>query len=188
MVSRESATGIPAGCDGVEVTPASYLTTTLILSPNAYSTLTIEMDAYSVQCPTDQSIHPDIVTFLQSFYSVSDTPGETEKYVDMFTEDATFVLASKKAAGHSEITTLRQGMWEAVASRKHQLFQIFPFGKGSDELMLYGTVALQLKNGGSAEIDWAARAELVRSAPDGKYRFKYYQVYLDTGAAAAYKK
>ncbi|WAO92398.1 Hypothetical protein NCS54_00990500 [Fusarium falciforme] len=144
--------------------------------------------SYSVQCPPDQSVHPDIVAFLQSFYSVSDTPGETEKYVDMFTEDSTFVLASKKAAGHAEITTLRQGMWEAVASRKHQLFQIFPFGKGSDEVMLYGTVALQLKNGGSAEIDWAARAELVRSAAGGNYRFKYYQVYLDTGAAAAYKK
>lgn len=95
-------------------------------------------------------------------------------------------------------------MWEAVASRKHQLFQIFPFGKGSDEVMLYGTVALQLKNGGSAEIDWAARAQLTKSAVSGKYRFKYYQVYLvsflpscdvtvlnqsqDTGAAAAYKK
>lgn len=69
-------------------------------------------------------------------------------------------------------------MWEAVASRKHQLFQIFPFGKGSDEVMLYGTVALQLQNGGSAEIDWAARAELVRSGAGGNYRFKYYQVYL----------
>ncbi|KAJ3524177.1 hypothetical protein NM208_g12154 [Fusarium decemcellulare] len=144
--------------------------------------------SYSMQCPSDQSVNPEIVAFLQSFYRISDTPGETAKYVDMFTEDATFVLASKKSEGHAAITTMREGMWDAVASRKHQIFKVFPFGTRSDEVMLYGTVALQLKNGGSAEIDWAGRAELVKAAVDGNYRFKFYQVYLDTGAAAAYKK
>ncbi|KAF5675176.1 fungal specific transcription factor factor [Fusarium heterosporum] len=143
--------------------------------------------SYSVQSPSDQSVQPHIIQFLQSFFSISDTPGETEKYVDMFTEDASFKLASKKASGHAEITTLRQSMWDAVASRKHTLHKVYPFGSGSNEVMLYGSVALQLKNGGSAEIDWAGRAELVESQ-DGKYRLKDYQVYLDTGAAAAYKK
>ncbi|KAH7262809.1 hypothetical protein BKA59DRAFT_540344 [Fusarium tricinctum] len=143
--------------------------------------------SYSVQSPSDQSVQPHVIQFLQSFYAISDTPDETEKYVDMFTEDATFVLASKKASGRSEITTLRQGMWDAVASRKHTLQKVYPFGSGSDEVMLYGSVALELKNGGSADIEWAGRAELDKSA-DGKYRLKFYQVYLDTGAAAAYKK
>ncbi|KAF5024567.1 hypothetical protein F66182_3330 [Fusarium sp. NRRL 66182] len=141
---------------------------------------------YPVQ--SDQSVQPDIIDFLQSFYHVSDTPGETTKYVDMFTQDANFVLASKKASGHAEITTLREGMWDAVTSRKHTLYKVFPFGPGAEEVMLYGTVALQLKNGSSAEIEWAARAELARAASDGKFRLKFYQVYLDTGAAAAYKK
>lgn len=77
-----------------------------------------------------------------------------------------------------EITTLRQGMWEAVASRKHTLNKVYPFGAGSDEVMLHGSVALQLKNGGSAEIEWAGRAELEKTAADGKYRLKFYQVYL----------
>ncbi|KAF5556085.1 fungal specific transcription factor factor [Fusarium napiforme] len=144
--------------------------------------------SYSVQSPSDQSVPPHVIQFLQAFYAVSDTPGETDKYVDMFAEDATFVLASKKASGHAEITTLRQGMWEAVASRKHTLNKVYPFGAGSDEVMLHGSVALQLKNGGSAEIEWAGRAELEKTAADGKYRLKFYQVYLDTGAAAAYKK
>lgn len=68
-------------------------------------------------------------------------------------------------------------MWEAVASRKHTLQKVYPFGSGSDEVMLYGSVALELKNGGSADIEWAGRAELEKSA-DGKYRLKFYQVYL----------
>ena len=69
-------------------------------------------------------------------------------------------------------------MWEAVASRKHTLNKVYPFGAGSDEVMLHGSVALQLKNGGSAEIEWAGRAELEKTAADGKYRLKFYQVYL----------
>jgi hypothetical protein len=68
-------------------------------------------------------------------------------------------------------------MWDAVASRKHTLQKVYPFGSGSDEVMLYGSVALELKNGGSADIEWAGRAELEKSA-DGKYRLKFYQVYL----------
>lgn len=69
-------------------------------------------------------------------------------------------------------------MWEAVASRKHTLNKVYPFGAGSGEVMLHGSVALQLKNGGSAEIEWAGRAELEKTAADGKYRLKFYQVYL----------
>jgi hypothetical protein len=76
-----------------------------------------------------------------------------------------------------EITTLREGMWDAVSSRKHTLDKVFPFGSGSDQVMLNGTVALELKNGASAEIEWAGKMELEKGT-DGKYRLKFYQVYL----------
>ncbi|KAJ4135236.1 hypothetical protein NW768_004857 [Fusarium equiseti] len=141
---------------------------------------------YSIRTPSDASVQPHILQFIKDFYSVSDTFGETEKYVDQFTPDATFVVASKKASGHPEITTLREGMWDAVSARKHTLDKVFTFGN-ADEVMLNGTVALELKNGGKAEIEWAGRMELEKGS-DGKYRLKFYQVYLDTGAAAAYKK
>lgn len=79
-------------------------------------------------------------------------------------------------------------MWDAVAARKHTVPQIFPFGPGSREFMLHGTVDLRLKNGTETALDWAGRAKLVRSDDDGEWRMGFYQVYLDTGAAAAYKK
>lgn len=44
--------------------------------------------------------------------------------------------------------------------------------------MLYGSVALGLKNGIDAEVDWAARAQVVKSSSDGKWRMSFYQVYL----------
>lgn len=102
-------------------------------------------------------------------------------------------------------------MWTAVDSRKHAVPKIFPFGNNADEFMLYGTVDLTLKNGGSASLEWAGRAKVVKSATDGKLRMSFYQVYLvstsplmndplmndamladsslkDTGATNAYKK
>jgi len=37
-----------------------------------------------------------------------------------------------------------------------------------------------LKDGRKAEVDWAARANLVRE--EGRWRMAFYQVYLDTAA------
>lgn len=70
-------------------------------------------------------------------------------------------------------------MWEKVAARTHSPLKIFPAGAaGADEVMLYGTVAYTLKDGRQAGVDWAARANLVKSGDDGKVRMRYYQVYL----------
>lgn len=46
----------------------------------------------------------------------------------------------------------RKGMWAAVASRLHSPKQIFPFGEGSNEVMLYGNVAYGLKDGRKADV------------------------------------
>ncbi|CAI6084193.1 hypothetical protein V2G26_020211 [Clonostachys chloroleuca] len=143
---------------------------------------------YKSDYPSDLTTDPEIVQFFEDFYKTSDTPGAHDKYVDLFTKDAQFVLASKRSVGHDEITTTRHGMWTAVASRKHTIPKIFPFGNGTNEFMLYGSVALGLKNGIDAEVDWAARAQVVKSSSDGKWRMSFYQVYLDTGATAAYAK
>lgn len=76
-----------------------------------------------------------------------------------------------------EIKATREAMWAKVASRKHTPTKVFPFGQNAEEVMLYGTVAFEFKAGGGAEVDWAGRAQLEKSA-DGKYRLKFYQVYL----------
>ncbi|CAH0044378.1 unnamed protein product [Clonostachys solani] len=152
---------------------------------------------YKSEYPSGLTTDPEIVQFFEDFYKTSDTPGAHDQYVDLFAKDATFILASKHCVGHddgsitknqAEITTTRHGMWTAVASRKHSIPKIFPFGNGTNEFMLYGSVALGLKNGAEAEVDWAARAEVLKSPSDGKWRMSFYQVYLDTGATAAYAK
>lgn len=95
-------------------------------------------------------------------------------------------------------------MWSAVASRKHTVHQVFPFGNDATEVMMYGIVDLGLKAGGNMLSEWAAHAKLDFSGDKG--RLSFYQVYLvrfsatsdsiyhkltsiqDTGAKNPYKK
>ncbi|UPX12900.1 uncharacterized protein EKO05_0003433 [Ascochyta rabiei] len=137
------------------------------------------MSAYASEYPPVE-FETAYKRFFEEFYATSDTPDAHEKYVENFTQNATLVMASKKAQGSDEILALRKGMWEKVASRKHKAIKIFPFGPNSNEAMLYGTVQYGLKAGGESGLEWAARAHLVRDA--GKVKMDFYQVYLDTGA------
>jgi hypothetical protein len=50
-------------------------------------------------------------------------------------------------------------MWAAVASRLHTPIKIFPFGSGSNEVMLYGTVAYTLKDERKANVRPRCRVE-----------------------------
>ena len=42
-----------------------------------------------------------IAEFLNSFYTISDTPGNHGTYASQFTKDATFVLAGKRNSGYN---------------------------------------------------------------------------------------
>lgn len=55
--------------------------------------------SYSSEYPPNISVESGIKPFYEAFYQTSDSPEANEKYLDFFTEDATVVLASKKAVG-----------------------------------------------------------------------------------------
>ena len=58
--------------------------------------------AHSITFETpDVSLDQGIIDFFQSFYAISDTPGNHPTYVDQFAEDATFIVAGKKNQGHA---------------------------------------------------------------------------------------
>lgn len=67
-------------------------------------------------------------------------------------------------------------MWEKVASRDHSIKQIFPFGEGSDDVMAYGTVGFEFKDGRKGSADWGAHCRFTKA--DGKLKLDFYQVYL----------
>lgn len=132
---------------------------------------------YKPEIPADVTVNPGIRSFFEQFYRQSDTPSDHQAYADHFTDDATFILASKVSRGRSEILSTREGMWTNIASRKHTPAKLFPFGTDSREFMLYGDVDFTFKNGGEGKLPWAARAELVQT-PDGLWKMGFYQIYL----------
>jgi hypothetical protein len=125
--------------------------------------------SYKSEYPTGVQVDDGIKAFFEEFYKTSDTPDAHEKYADSFTKDATIIVASKKAVGSEgvksrfsfkniylifllEILQFRKGMWTTIASRLHTPHKIFPFGSGSNEVMLYGNVVYTLKDGRKADV------------------------------------
>ncbi|KAK5136375.1 hypothetical protein LTR08_003501 [Meristemomyces frigidus] len=140
------------------------------------------MSQYQASAP---GVKPDICEYFERFYKTSDTPDAHEKYSESFTKDAKLIMASNEVNGRDDILKLRKGMWEKVAKRSHHPEKIFSFGSDSDDVMLYGTVDYELKDGKKTNLDWSARARFAKEA--GELKMKFYQVYLDTAAMSKAK-
>jgi hypothetical protein len=69
-------------------------------------------------------------------------------------------------------------MWEKIASRSHKPLKIFPFGESSNEVMIYGTVEYEFKDGRKSGLEWAARGRLGFDGEGGKVVWTEYQVYM----------
>ncbi|RHZ46322.1 hypothetical protein CDV55_100670 [Aspergillus turcosus] len=145
----------------------------------------------SYKITTDPTLSPPtanaMISFMESFYQISDTESQHEQYVASFTPDATLIMGPKVANGADEILTLRHSLWTHVASRKHYPQKIY-FG-GERELMLYGTVryVLRAEPGREVEVPWAGRVVFEDGDEGEKLRMRFYQVYLDTAAQSGRK-
>lgn len=56
------------------------------------------MTSYASEYP-NVPFDPSYKNFFEHFYKTSDTPDAHDKYADAFTQDATLIMASKKAQG-----------------------------------------------------------------------------------------
>jgi hypothetical protein len=59
--------------------------------------------SYASEYPSSLAIDPQIVQFFEQFYKTTDinTPEAHEQYVNNFTKDAVFIMASKTVRGHA---------------------------------------------------------------------------------------
>ncbi|KAL6859613.1 hypothetical protein J3F83DRAFT_315104 [Trichoderma novae-zelandiae] len=150
----------------------------------------IDDTGYTPLYPADSSLPDDagIRAFISDFYRISDRREDNERWVGQFTEDARVVIGPGKASGKEELRTMREGMWSAVAERKHTVAKVFPGRFGDDgerrcELMLYGDVAYTTKEGQSSTVPWAGHG-ILRRVRDGEkgegevWKFAEYRVYL----------
>lgn len=159
------------------------------------------MSQYSASVPSDGQVKPSIKSFFERFYEVSDNPTGHEQYADMFTSNAKLIMGLNEVSGRegkptvhcnhppnlkpaTAIIKMRHGMWEKVAKRDHKPAQIYSFGSGSNDVMLYGTVGYTLKDGKGTTVDWAAKAHFVEEG--GSLLMDFYQVYLVCGFPTSY--
>lgn len=64
------------------------------------------MSSYASQYPAGDKFDPEFKAFFENFYQTSDTPDAHEKYSKQFTQDATLIMASKKAQGREGMQLL----------------------------------------------------------------------------------
>lgn len=57
------------------------------------------MTQYQATVPGDSLVKPDIQSFFETFYEISDTSDAHEKYSEQFTKGAKLVMASNEANG-----------------------------------------------------------------------------------------
>lgn len=57
------------------------------------------MNQYKSSYPSTPEVPSSLRQFFETFYKISDTPEAHEKYVDCFTKDAMFIMASAKVEG-----------------------------------------------------------------------------------------
>lgn len=78
-----------------------------------------------------------------------------------------------------DILKLREGMWSAVASRKHT-YTYYGSPDKPDTYLLEGEVTYGFKAGGEGTVKWVAKAEFEGDGPERQLRF--YQVFLNAGS------
>lgn len=57
------------------------------------------MSQYTAAVPSDGQVKPEIKTFFEDFYKISDTPNDHEKYAECFTKDAKLIMGPNEANG-----------------------------------------------------------------------------------------
>lgn len=70
----------------------------------------------------------------------------------------------------------RLAMWDSVQERQHIVHKAFPFGNDSTEFMIFGLVSYVLRSGDKKGVEWAGRAQLVKSS--GRWKLQFYQIWL----------
>lgn len=55
--------------------------------------------SYKSEYPPGIDVDPEIAEFFEYFYKTSDIPGAHDRYTDLFTKDASFIMASRRSFG-----------------------------------------------------------------------------------------
>lgn len=57
------------------------------------------MSKYTASVPPGGQVRPEIQTFFEEFYKITDSPDDHERYINMFTTDAKYLMGVNEFNG-----------------------------------------------------------------------------------------
>lgn len=57
------------------------------------------MSQYSAEVPNDGSVRPEIKTYFEKFYAISDSSGAHEEYAKYFTKNGKLIMGPNEVSG-----------------------------------------------------------------------------------------
>ena len=57
------------------------------------------MSQYTASTPGDGQVKPEIKSFFEKFYEISDTPSDHENYAEQFTKDGKLIMGPNESNG-----------------------------------------------------------------------------------------
>ncbi|KAJ4146293.1 hypothetical protein NW754_001760 [Fusarium falciforme] len=136
------------------------------------------------QRSTEAKLGDGVHRFLDEYFKLSDIRERTTEYVNMFTEDAAFILDSQPCKGTAEITAAMEALWATISWRKHTIRDASPYGNNPDQVEIHGSVDLGLLDGQTKTLVFSSRGHLTPVESEWGYKWDSYQVFIDLAALA----
>ena len=89
------------------------------------------MSQYTASTPGDGQVKPEIKSFFEKFYEISDTPSDHEKYAEQFTKNGKLIMGPNESNGRGGECSFRRHASFAVVPRTQIHSLRFPLQPGS---------------------------------------------------------
>ncbi|KAM0441238.1 hypothetical protein ACHAPT_000545 [Fusarium lateritium] len=123
------------------------------------------------QSSSDANLDDGVRRFLGEYFKLSDIRERTPEYVNMFTEDARFILDSQPSKGSAEITAAMEALWATISWRKHTIRDASPYGNDPGQVEIQGFVDLGQLDGQKKTLDFTSRGHLTRVESEWGYKW-----------------
>jgi hypothetical protein len=132
------------------------------------------------------AIPASISTFLNNFYTLSDTESAHEEYAAAFTSPTHFQIGPMKPVStHEEIVQWRRSGWEKIGKRRHIIEDVFVHPdagaagvEGEQKIMLHGSVEFGFRDGNQGKASWGGRMVLQGAGGSQDPKIKSYDVWI----------
>ncbi|KAH7141942.1 hypothetical protein EDB81DRAFT_884996 [Dactylonectria macrodidyma] len=131
-------------------------------------------------------ISQDIKNLFARYYELADSKDPDTGHlmaIEIFTESAVLIGPNGPLKGSKEIAKSRDNAWSAVTLRKHTISKGFAAQGKSSELVLLGSVYMEVVNGKCLHCPFAVHTKV--ESHEGQPRISYMEVFANAAPIAA---